>query len=35
MSAIYELSMNSIEGNPVALSNYRNEALLIVNLASQ
>ena len=35
MSAIYELSMNSIEGKPVALSNYRDEALLIVNLASQ
>lgn len=35
MSKIYDLTMNSIDGNPVALSDYRNEVLLIVNLASQ
>lgn len=35
MTQIYDLTMNSIEGTPVALSNYRDQALLIVNLASQ
>jgi glutathione peroxidase-family protein len=35
MSNIYELTMNSISGDEVPLSNYRDQALLIVNLASQ
>ena len=35
MSSIYDLTMDSITGDPVALSNYRDQALLIVNLASQ
>lgn len=35
MSSIYELTMNSITGDPVDLSRYRDEALLVVNLASQ
>ena len=35
MSSIYDLTMDSINGDPVALSNYRDQALLIVNLASQ
>ena len=35
MSKIYDLTVTSIEGKPVALSNYRDQALLIVNLASQ
>ena len=35
MSSIYELSMTDISGEPVELSRYRNEILLIVNLASQ
>lgn len=35
MSDIYDLSMDSITGEPVALSGYRGQALLIVNLASQ
>lgn len=35
MPDIYELSMTDIEGNPVELSRFRNQVLLIVNLASQ
>jgi glutathione peroxidase-family protein len=35
MSSIYDLTMNSITGDAVELSRYRDEALLIVNLASQ
>jgi len=32
---LYELNMESITGNPVSFAEYRDEALLIVNLASQ
>jgi glutathione peroxidase-family protein len=32
---IYELKMSSIEGKSVDFSQYKDEALLIVNLASQ
>ena len=35
MPAIYDLKMDSITGESVDLSRYRNEALLVVNLASQ
>lgn len=35
MSSIYDLTMDPISGDPVSLSNYRDQALLIVNLASQ
>ena len=35
MSAIYDLEMNSITGESVSFSDYRDQALLIVNLASQ
>lgn len=35
MSAPYDLEMNSITGEMVSLSDFRDEALLIVNLASQ
>lgn len=35
MSTIYDLTMDSITGDPVAFSDYRDQALLIVNLASQ
>jgi glutathione peroxidase-family protein len=35
MSNIYDLTMTDIGGESVALSRYRNEVLLIVNLASQ
>lgn len=35
MSSIYDLSMDSITGEPIALSRYRDQVLLIVNLASQ
>ena len=35
MSSIYDLTMDSIEGDPVNLSSYRDQTLLIVNLASQ
>jgi glutathione peroxidase-family protein len=34
MPDIYNLTMDSISGDPVALSGYRDQALLIVNLAS-
>jgi len=35
MSKLYELKMDSITGEPIALSDFRDQALLIVNLASQ
>lgn len=35
MAAIYDLTMDSITGNPVPMSNYRDQVLLVVNLASQ
>jgi glutathione peroxidase-family protein len=35
MSKLYDLEMNSITGDSVAFSDYRDQALLIVNLASQ
>jgi len=35
MADIYDITMNSAEGTPVAPSNYRDQALLVVNLASQ
>ena len=35
MSELYNMTMNSITGEPVSLSEYRDQALLIVNLASQ
>ncbi len=35
MSRLYDLEMTSITGEPVAFSEFRDEALLIVNLASQ
>lgn len=35
MPDIYDLSMTDIAGNAVELSRFRNQVLLIVNLASQ
>ena len=35
MSDIYDLKMKSITGEEVSFAEYREEALLIVNLASQ
>ena len=35
MSDIHELTMTSISGEVVPFSSYRDQALLIVNLASQ
>lgn len=35
MSKLYEFTMNDITGEPVTFSDYRDQALLIVNLASQ
>lgn len=35
MSEIYDLEMASITGDPISFSDYREQALLIVNLASQ
>lgn len=32
---LYELEMESITGEPVSFSEFRDQALLIVNLASQ
>lgn len=34
MSRIFDLTMDAITGEPVALSGYRDQVLLIVNLAS-
>lgn len=35
MSRLYDLQMSSITGDPVSFSEFREQALLIVNLASQ
>ena len=35
MSTIYDLKMDSITGESIDLARYRDEVLLIVNLASQ
>lgn len=35
MSEIYDLEMASITGDLISFSDYREQALLIVNLASQ
>jgi len=35
MATIYDLTMSSIKGDPVPMSNYRDQVLLVVNLASQ
>ena len=35
MSQLYELSMASITGEEISFSDFREQALLIVNLASQ
>lgn len=35
MSSIYELEMTSITGDAISFAEYRDQALLIVNLASQ
>ncbi len=35
MSKIYDLKMKTITGESISLSEYRDQALLIVNLASQ
>ena len=35
MSQMYDLEMQSITGENVSFSDYRDQALLIVNLASQ
>ena len=35
MSNIYNLEMNAITGESVAFSDYREQAMLVVNLASQ
>ena len=35
MSKLYDIEMTSITGEPVSFSEFRDEALLIVNLASQ
>ena len=34
MATIYDLEMNSIEGDNVAFSTYRDQVCLIVNVAS-
>jgi glutathione peroxidase-family protein len=34
MSHIYDLTMQSITGEPVALGDFRGQVLLIVNVAS-
>jgi glutathione peroxidase-family protein len=35
MSSIHDLEMKSITGEMISLSDFRDQALLIVNLASQ
>jgi len=35
MTGIYDITMNSITGESVAFSRYRNQVLLVVNLASE
>lgn len=35
MSSIYDIEMKSITGESVSFSDFRDQALLIVNLASQ
>lgn len=35
MSSLYDFRMTSITGETVSFSDYRDQALLIVNLASQ
>ena len=35
MSQLYDLEMQSITGENISFSDYRDQALLIVNLASQ
>jgi glutathione peroxidase-family protein len=35
MTSLYEMEMESITGEMVPFSDYRDQALLIVNLASQ
>lgn len=35
MADIYDLTMMDIEGNSVELARFRNQVLLVVNLASQ
>ncbi len=35
MSKVYDLTMDGITGESVELARYRDQALLIVNLASQ
>jgi glutathione peroxidase-family protein len=35
MSEIYDMTMKSITGEDISLSDFRGEAMLIVNLASQ
>tara|TARA_X000001036_G_scaffold419679_1_gene439757 strand:- start:1366 stop:1473 length:108 start_codon:yes stop_codon:yes gene_type:complete len=35
MSKLYDMEMDSITGESVSFSEYRDQALLIVNLASQ
>ncbi len=35
MSKIYDLKMDAITGESVEIARYRDQALLIVNLASQ
>ena len=35
MSAIHELTMDSADGSNISFSDFRDQALLIVNLASQ
>ena len=35
MSNIYDIKMESITGESIELSRYRDQALLVVNLASQ
>ena len=34
MSHMYDLTMSSITGSPVALGDFRDQVLLIVNVAS-
>ncbi len=35
MTGIYDITMNSITGESVEFSRYRNQVLLVVNLASE
>ncbi len=35
MSSIYDLTMEAADGNTISFSDFRDQAMLVVNLASQ